>query len=66
MLTMWKSGLKNAGRTAAVAAVALLVSSGGVALAHSDSSGRKSLEGAWFVRVTLRACDTNASLGSFV
>ena len=38
-----------------------------VALAHSGNShDRNSLEGAWLVRVTLRACDTNASLGSFL
>ena len=66
MLKMWKSGFQNAG-IAAVAAAVLLVSSGAVALAHSGTShDRKSLEGAWFVRVTLRACDTNASLGSFL
>jgi len=66
MLKMWKSVLQNAGRIAAVAAVVLLASSGGVALAHSHASNGKPLEGAWFVRVTLRACDTNASLGSFL
>jgi hypothetical protein len=67
MLNIWKSGLENAVRIAVVAGAALLVSPGTVALAHpDDSTGRKSLEGAWFVRVTLRACDTNASLGSFL
>ena len=66
MLNMWKSGLQNTGRVAAAAAAAILVS-GSVALAHPEHSpDRKSLEGAWFVRVTLRACDTNASLGSFL
>ena len=66
MLNQWKSKLQNAGRIAA-AAVAVLVSSGGVALADSGHSPeRKSVEGAWLVRVTLRACDTNAPLGSFL
>ena len=67
MLNKWKTELRNPGRLAAAAAVVLLVSSGGVGLAHSGHSpDRKSLEGAWLVRVTLRACDTNASLGSFL
>jgi len=66
MLKTWTSRLQNAGRTAAVAAIIVLVSSGGAMLAHSNSSDRKSLEGAWFVRVTLRACVTNAPLGSFL
>lgn len=66
MLKMRKSGLSNTGLIGAVIAVALLVS-GSVTLAHSGrSEDRKSLAGAWFVRVTLRACDTNASLGSFL
>jgi hypothetical protein len=59
--------MPNAGRIAAAAAVVLLVSSSSVALAAAGHSPeRKSVEGAWFVRVTLRACDTNASLGSFL
>ncbi len=67
MLKMWKSGFQNTVRTAAAAAAVLAMSSGGVALAHSGNShDRNSLEGAWLVRVTLRACDTNASLGSFL
>lgn len=67
MLNMWKSGLLSAGRIAAVAGAALLMSPGSAALAHSSNSSEgPSLEGPWFVRVTLRACDTNASLGSFL
>ncbi len=39
---------------------------GGAAEAQSDgSSSEKSLQGTWFVRVTLRDCATNGSLGSF-
>ena len=67
MLKMWMSRLQGAGRVAAVAGAALLMSSGSVALAHAGNSADKdALEGAWFVRVTLRACDTNAPIGSFL
>jgi len=65
MLKMWRSGFRKTWVTGAAAV--LVMTSGGVALAHSGNShDRKSLEGAWMVRVTLRACDTNASLGSFL
>lgn len=65
MLNNWKSGLQKVAGIAAAAA--LVVSSGSVALAHPDhSSDRPSLEGAWFVRVTLRNCDTEAPIGSFL
>ena len=67
MMKIWMSRFQSAGRVAAVAGAALLMSSGGVALAHPGNAGAKdAIEGPWFVRVTVRACDTSASLGSFL
>jgi len=65
---VWTLKKNGASRMAAVAgfAAALLVSSGGTGLAQPRESGPKNaLEGTWLVRVTLRNCDTDVSLGSF-
>lgn len=49
--------------------IALLVGFGGIAIAQSSASASPSrartVEGTWFVQVTLRNCTTNAALGSF-
>jgi hypothetical protein len=51
-------------RLLSTVAVALALA-GGSAVAQSEQSpSTKSLQGTWFVRVTLRNCATNASLGS--
>ena len=65
---IWTVKKDGASRMVAVAglAAALLVSSGGAGLASSRPPvPKRALEGTWLVRVTLRNCDTNASLGSF-
>jgi len=65
---LWNVKMHGASRAVAMAGFAgvLLVLSGGTGLADSNRSAPKSaLEGTWFVRVTLRNCDTNAPLGSF-
>jgi hypothetical protein len=65
---VWTVKKDGASRMAAVAglAAALFVSSGGTGLAHPRQSVPKhALEGTWLVSVTLRNCDTTASLGSF-
>jgi hypothetical protein len=64
---IWTVKKDGASRMAAVAglAAALLMASAGTGLAHPRQSGPKhAIEGTWLVRVTLRNCDTNASLGS--
>ena len=56
----------GAGKLAAVIGFAGALLSGAVGLAHSNRPARgTTIEGAWFVRVTLRDCGTNAPLGSF-
>jgi len=66
MSKMWKSGFRNVGLVAVVAGAALM-SSGDIAFAQpGNTGGRNAIEGPWFVRVTLRACDTQAPLGSFL
>jgi hypothetical protein len=65
-LNIWKTAA-GAGRIATVITLAgALLMSGSVTWAQSNrGAGSNALEGAWFVRVTLRNCDTNAPLGSF-
>jgi len=56
----------GAGGISVVIAFAAAMMSGSVGLAHSNRpNGRDTIEGAWLVRVTLRDCSTNVSLGSF-
>jgi hypothetical protein len=56
----------SAGSVAAMIGFTGALMPGGVGLAHSDGpTPRNAIEGAWSVRVTLRDCSTNASLGSF-
>jgi hypothetical protein len=56
----------NSGRNGGGLAAVLLVSSRDIGFANSNRSAKSATEGTWFVRVTLRNCDTNASLGSFL
>jgi len=57
----------GAGRVAALISLAgALLLSGGVGVTYVDAQGvGNGPGGTWVVRVTLRNCDTNASLGSF-
>src|SRR4051794_24522614 len=56
----------GAGGVAAIIGFTGVLMSGAVGLAESNrQTPRNAIEGSWFVRVTLRDCSTNASLGSF-
>ena len=67
-INVWTVRARRAGRFAATMGIAcaLLLASGSLALAGSARAlPRNALVGTWAVRVTLRNCDTGASLGSF-
>jgi hypothetical protein len=64
-LNLWKSiGMRQAVAAIVCAGVVLAWGMDGSAHSNREPSSR-ALEGPWLVRVTLRTCDTNVSLGSF-
>jgi hypothetical protein len=58
------NGLKVV-RILPITAVAFALAAGSARAQSEESASKNSLHGTWFVRVTLRNCSTNASLGSF-
>jgi hypothetical protein len=52
-------------RLLSVVCIAFVLAAGSANAQSEEAGTKKSLQGTWFVRVTLRNCATNASLGSF-
>lgn len=62
---MPRLNILRVGRLLPTVAIAFVLAAGAAEAQSEGTASEKSLQGTWFVRVTLRDCATNGPLGSF-